>query len=395
LKIFSAKANFCAFVRVFLSLQMLEYFVKRQEQTLEFIRRLIEIESPSLDVEGSRTIADLLESNFKQLKSVASTERVEAANIGEHLIIRAFADLPEKQILLLGHTDTVHPRGSLGARPFRKDGDKVFAPGIFDMKTGVALMFEVLRAFDELKLKPSRPVTILLSCDEEIGSPSGRELVEREAIKSAFCLVCEPSAHGGKAKTERKGTGDFTITARGIPAHAGLEPESGASAVLELARQILVVQELNQPKIGTTANVCTIRGGTANNVIPAEAVCTLDIRFTKLSEAERIAAAIKNLKPFDKRVKLEINGGINRPPLERTPKVVELFERARKIAAAFDYDLQETAVGGASDGNFTAALGIPTLDGLGAKGGGAHTCEEYILSSDIPYRAALIAGLLL
>jgi glutamate carboxypeptidase len=255
-------------------------------------------------------------------------------------------------------------------------------------------MLEVLRAFTELDLAPKNPLTILLCCDEEIGSYSGREIVEREAGGAEFCLVCEPSANGS-VKTGRKGTGMFRLKTHGIPAHAGLEPERGASAILEIARQIQIVHKLNNLAKGTTANVCTITGGTTSNVIPAEAECEIDVRFTSMKEATRIEDAIKNLTPFDERVKIEIEGEINRPPMERSRAVVKLYEKARRIAAEFDYELGETQVGGASDGNFVAALGIPLLDGLGVSGAGAHTLDEFIFIEDIPKRAALIAKILL
>jgi glutamate carboxypeptidase len=262
------------------------------------------------------------------------------------------------------------------------------------MKAGCVLMLEVLRCFSELNLELKRPITILLSCDEEVGSWTGREIVEREAGKAEFCLVFEPSANG-KVKTGRKGTGMFTLKIRGIPAHAGLEPEKGASAVLEMSKQILNLHSLNDPSRGTTVNVCTIKGGTTSNVIPEHAACEIDVRFTIISEAERIENEIKNLTPFDERVSLEIIGEINRPPMERTEKIVNLYEKAKKIAASFDYELGETQVGGASDGNFVAALGVPVLDGLGVAGDGAHTLEEYIFIDDIPKRATLLALLLL
>ncbi|MET0752165.1 MAG: M20/M25/M40 family metallo-hydrolase [Pyrinomonadaceae bacterium] len=274
-----------------------------------------------------------------------------------------------------------------------EDG-RFYGCGIFDMKSGCVLMLEALRAFKEFNLTPTRPITILLSCDEEIGSFSGRPLVEKEAKDSEFCLVCEPSANG-RVKTGRKGTGMFELKAHGVPAHAGLEPERGASAILEISRQIEKIHALNNLAEGTTANVCTITGGTTTNVIPEYANCSIDVRFTKANEAERIESELKNLKSFDGRVALELSGAINRPPLERTETVAALYEKARKIAETFDYELGETQVGGASDGNFVAALGIPVLDGLGVSGNGAHTLEEYILVEDIPLRATLLASLLL
>ncbi len=373
--------------------KLLEYFTNRREEIVNSICEIVEIESPSYDVLGSRNVSDFLEKEARKISDSFQIERVFADGYGEHFILRAFPS-SEKPILLLGHTDTVHPRGTKTQNPTRITGGKLYGCGTFDMKANVVLMFEILRAFAELNLTPARPITILLSCDEEVGSFTGRAHCEREAEKSEFCLVCEPSANG-KVKTGRKGTGIFTLKTHGIPAHAGLEPEKGASAVLEISRQIEKLHLLNDLSKGTTVNVCTISGGTTTNVIPAEAECSIDIRFTSMTEAERIETQIRNLKSFDERVSIEILGAINRPPLERTEAVVKLYEKARRIAVEFEYELGEAQVGGASDGNFVAALGVPVLDGLGISGAGTHTLEEFIFVEDIPKRAALLAKLLL
>ena len=372
---------------------LLDYFCSKQAGILESIYKIVEIESPSNNVAGSRAVVDFLISKIENISLDLQIERIAAADVGEHLIIRAFPSR-EKPILLLGHTDTVHPIGAKRQNPTRLEGDKFYGGGIFDMKANVVLMLEILRSFAELNLKPKRPLTILLSCDEEIGSGTGRAIVEREAVNCEFCLVGEPSANG-KVKTGRKGTANYVLEAHGKPAHAGLEPEKGASAILELARQIEKIHLLNNHQTGTTANVCTVAGGTATNVIPENASCSIDVRFASLTEAVSIENTLKNLRSFDERVSLKLAGEINRPPLERTVKVVELYEKARKVAAGFDYELGETQVGGASDGNFVAALGVPVLDGLGISGGAAHTLEEYIFVDDIPPRAALLAALLL
>ena len=373
--------------------EILDYFQNRQAEILDKIYQFVEIESPSYDIEGNRKAIDFLETEARKISEDFTIERIFAEGYGEHFLLRAFPS-DEKPILLLGHTDTVHPRGTKEKNPTRIEDGKLFGCGTFDMKTGCILTLEVLRAFTELNLKPSRPMTILLTCDEEIGSPTGRELVEKEAAQAEFCLVCEPSANG-KTKTGRKGTGTFRLKAHGVPSHAGLEPERGASAILEISRQIEKLHALNALEKGTTVNVCTITGGTTTNVIPAEAECSIDVRFTSIAEAERIEQEIKSLTPFDNRVSLEILGSVNRPPMERTEQVVALYERAREIAASFNYELGETQVGGASDGNFVGALGVPVLDGLGAAGDGAHTLEEFVFADDVPKRAALLALLLL
>lgn len=372
---------------------LLDYFQNRQTSVLDSIHQIVEIESPSRDVAGNRGVVNWLVREAEKISIDLKIERIKAEGYGEHLIIRAFPS-NEKPLLLLGHTDTVHPTGAKRKNPTRVEEDKFFGVGIFDMKANCVLMLEILRAFAELNLKPNRPTTILLTCDEEIGSPTGRALVEREAAAAEFCLVCEPSA-GGAVKTARKGTGMFQIKARGVPAHAGLEPERGASAILEIARQIERIHALNDLEKGTTANVCTVSGGTTTNVIPENAVCSVDVRFTSMNEAGRIEKEIKNLKSFDEKVTLEITGETNRPPMERTAAVIKLYEKARRIALQYDYELNETQVGGASDGNFVAALGVPVLDGLGVSGGGAHTLEEFIFVSDVPKRAALVASLIL
>lgn len=372
---------------------LLEFFQNRQNEILNLIHTIVDVESPSRDVAGSRAVTDFLETEARKLKCVTKIERVKADNLGEHLIVRAFENSDEKQLLLLGHTDTVHPRGSFRQNPTRVEDNKFYGCGIFDMKANCVLLLEILRAFDELGLKPSKPIKILLSCDEEIGSPTGRELVEREASTAAFCLVCEPSANG-KAKTGRKGTGNYTLKTHGVPAHAGLEPEKGASAILEIARQIPKIHALENSENGTTVNVCVIKGGTTTNVIPEFAECAIDVRFSSMAEARRIESEIKNLVSTDARVSLEVTGELNRPPLERNEKTLELYEKARKIADEINYELGETQVGGASDGNFVAALGVPVLDGLGIAGNGAHTLNEYILIDDIAKRATLIASLL-
>jgi glutamate carboxypeptidase len=373
--------------------EILDYFENRQTEILEKIQSLVEIESPSGDLEGNRNAVDFLENEAREISTDFEIERAFAEGYGEHFILRAFPS-DEKRILLLGHTDTVHPRGTKVRNPTRVGDGKLYGCGTFDMKAGCVLMLEMLRFFSEFNLKPPRPITILLSCDEEIGSFSGRELVEREAAKAEFCLVCEPSANG-KAKTGRKGTGMFRLKTYGIPAHAGLEPEKGASAILEMSKQIERLHALNKLEEGTTVNVCTIAGGTTTNVIPAEAECSIDVRFKTMAEAERIEQEIKSLEPFDHRVSLEILGAINRPPMERTEGIIALYEKARDLAVGFGYELGETEVGGASDGNFVGALGVPVLDGLGVKGDGAHTLHEHILIDDVPKRAALIALLLL
>lgn len=372
--------------------EILGHFAAREEAIIRQIGEIVELESPSCDVERNRAVTLWVENEARKIGIDLGIEKIAAEGCGDHLIIRAFpAD--EKGVLLLGHTDTVHPVGTKLLNKIRIEDRRFYGPGIFDMKANVVLMLEALRLFAETGTRPARPITILLSCDEEIGSFTGREIVEREALNAAFCLVCEPSANG-RVKTGRKGTGMFTVKAHGVPAHAGLEPEKGASGILEISRQIEKLHLLNDVPVGTTVNVCTVRGGTTTNVIPEHAECSVDVRFSTMDEAARIDSAIRLLAPVDARVTLEILGGVNRPPMERTDAVVALYQKARAIAATFDYELGETQVGGASDGNFVGALGVPLLDGVGIAGDGAHTLNEYIQIDDITKRAALMTMML-
>src|SRR4051812_4146912 len=331
------------------------HFEARRDEILSYARRLCEIESPSGDGEGSAAVVNLLVKAAESVEGVASIERVKAPDgYGEHFILRAFDDpsSDERPLLLLGHTDTVHPRGTLAARPWRETDGLIYAPGVYDMKAAVAVALEAVRACGATGLRPRRPIVLLLTCDEESGSFSGRELVEREASRAEYVLVLEPPAPGGKAKTARKGTGLFTLEVEGRAAHAGLEPEKGVNAVLEIARQIERVSALARPELGTTVNAGTVSGGTHANVVPAEARAEIDVRFSTAAEARRVEEATRGLEPFDERARLRVSGGINRPPMERTEAVAALFEKVKRVAASLDIELGEASVGGASDGNF-------------------------------------------
>jgi glutamate carboxypeptidase len=376
--------------------ELLRHFHNRRDELLSLTRALCEAESPSGDAEGSRAVVSLLEESARELEGFASVERTPAPDgYGEHFRLRAFAEgaTEERTLLLLGHTDTVHPRGTLRQRPWREEDGRIHAPGVFDMKAACAAAIEALRACAALGTHPRRPVVLLLTCDEESGSHSGRALVEEESRRAEYVLVLEPSAPGGRAKTARKGTGLFTLSVEGRAAHAGLEPEKGVSAVLELARQVERVASLARPESGTTINVGTLSGGTHANVVAAEARAEVDVRFSTLEEARRIEDAMRGLQPFDSRASLKVSGGINRPPLERTEAVASLFEKARRVASEFDFELGETSVGGASDGNFAAAYCAAVLDGLGVEGDGAHASHENIAADRLVPRAAFLAAL--
>ena len=375
---------------------VLVFLESRRSKMLALTRALVETESPSGDVEGSRAVVELLVAEARKIGSVTSIERIESPGYGEHLRIRAGVGAPEVSgtVLLIGHTDTVHPRGSLAERPWREEDGRIYGPGIFDMKANCALALEVINSCDALDLAPRHPIVLLLTCDEETGSMTGRALVEEEARKARCVLVLEPSAAGGSVKTARKGTGIFTLEAQGIAAHAGLEPEKGASAILELARQIERLHAINDPARGIAVNVGVISGGTRSNVVAAEASAEIDVRFNTNDDARWLEETILGSQPFDERVKLNFSGGINRPPLERTEKVAALYAVAREVAARLGFELDEISVGGASDGNFAAALDVAVLDGLGISGDGAHATHEHILADDIARRGALLAGII-
>ena len=371
------------------------HFEARRDEILSLARSLCEVESPSGDGEGSAAAVTLLAEAAAELEGSVTIERVAAADgYGEHFILRAFhGPKEERTLLLIGHTDTVHPRGALAARPWRETDGRIYAPGVYDMKAACCVALEAIRACGELSLRPRRPVVLLLTCDEESGSFSGRELVEREARRAEYVLVLEPPASGGRAKTARKGTGLFTLEVEGRAAHAGLEPEKGVSAVLEIARQVERVSALARPELGTTVNVGVISGGTHANVVPAAARADIDVRFSTTDEARRLEEAIQGLQPFDERARLRVSGGINRPPMERTGAVAALFEKARRLAASLDIELGEASVGGASDGNFAAACGAAVLDGMGVDGDGAHAEHEHIQLDAVARRAAFLTAL--
>jgi glutamate carboxypeptidase len=286
--------------------------------------------------------------------------------------------------------------GTLERIPFSVDSDGIVrGPGCFDMKGGIVVLYFALLTLRSRGLRPSHRLELLFTCDEEIGSPTSRSLIERTAHGAEVAYVLESPLPGGTLKTARKGTGDYLIRIKGRAAHAGVEPEKGISATSELAHQILALHALNDHAAGTTINVGVVHAGTRPNVVAAEAEASVDVRVQTLAEADRIHAAIRGLQPKLSGAVLEIEGGLNRPPMERSAAMAGLFEQAREIAAGMGVELREGSTGGGSDGNFTAAMGVPTLDGLGPEGEGAHAAHEHVVSESFPRRVALLAGLLL
>jgi glutamate carboxypeptidase len=357
---------------------------------VQLTRDLVACESPSTDRDALERCAELLSERLAAAR--ASVERVASANL-PHLVAEWPGSGPA--VLLVGHFDTVWPVGQLARMPLEERDGKLFGPGVLDMKAGLAIGITAARVIASVCGEHSRPrIRLIATSDEEIGSATSRAAIERLARESVAVLVLEPALPGGAVKTARKGVGEFEIVAHGISAHAGANPASGASAVHELARQIAAVTALNDAATGVTANVGVIDGGTRSNVVAERARALVDVRITRMADAARVERALAGLRPADARVRLEVTGGINRPPMERTVGVAGLYAMARVVSRAMGRELAEGATGGASDGNFTAALGVPTLDGLGALGDGPHALHEHVIVNELAPRAALVAGLI-
>jgi glutamate carboxypeptidase len=365
-----------------------------RKRTIALIRRLVECESPSLEARAVRRFTELL---AEELAPLAGVRAYPGGRFGPHLScdFRLPGGRREGRILLLAHSDTVWPLGTLERMPFRHAQGRLWGPGVLDMKAGIALAIEAARLLIELERPVRRRVTLLVTSDEEVGSPSSRPLIEREARRSTAVLVLEPgTGPEGKLKTARKGVGVYTLRVRGRAAHAGVDFASGVNAIVELARQIGRVAGFTRLARGVTVSPGVIRGGSRSNVIPEEAEVEIDVRVPRLRDAEQLEARFRALRPSDERCTLEVRGGLNRPPMERSPGGVRLFRLAQGLARQIGLELEESLSGGGSDGNFTAALGVPTLDGLGAVGEGAHAEHESVLAERLPDRMALLAGLI-
>lgn len=369
-----------------------EYCEAQRPWLLETIRALVSCESPTSDKAAVDRCGRELQRRLEQIG--ARVTRLPGSVAGDHIRAEFVRGSPERQMLLLGHFDTVWDIGQLDAMPLREDNDRLYGPGVFDMKAGIGLAMLAARVLFERGPAPPCRLVMLWTSDEETGSDTSRTLIEDEARRSAAALVLEPSLPGGAVKTARKGCGNFELIIRGVAAHAGIDPSRGASAVRELARQILRLESLQDPERGVTITVGVVSGGTRPNVVPDHARALIDVRVPSMTEAGRVDAALRRLTPELPGTSLEIHGAIDRPPFERSAAVVELYEVARGVAAELGRALGEGATGGGSDGNFTAALGIPTLDGLGAVGDGAHARHEHVVIPELSWRAALLAGII-
>jgi glutamate carboxypeptidase len=366
---------------------ILSYLKENHSSITDTLLNLTKAESPS----HSKSLVDecgaVLRSEFERLVG-GDVEIIEKEEVGNQYKF-TYGSSEEKQILVIGHMDTVWDKGAL---PIKQEGNILYGPGVFDMKGGLTVTLWALKALKATGALCNRKITFLVTTDEEIGSNHSRELILEEAKKSCVVFVPESSiGPDGAVKTERKGAAQFTLEIEGISAHAGINAWDGASAIEELAYQILDLKKLANREEGISVNVGVVNGGTRGNVIAKEAVAEIDLRITKKAQAEKLVEAIQNRPTFVKGTKVSVSGEINRFPLERNDAVVQLYEDLKEIAASHGYELREGSSGGASDGNFTAGLGIPTIDGLGPIGEGAHSEDEHVDLSNLPYRAALLA----
>ncbi len=368
----------------------LDFCERERDWLLETTTALTRHESPTPD----KSAVDVCGRELgRRLEAVGATvETIAQPETGDHL--RAVIGSGSPTVMILGHFDTVWPVGSVERMRMREEDGRLYGPGVFDMKAGIAIAMLAARALQSTGRLGARRLVMVFTADEERGSGSSRELVEAEALRSDAVFVLEPSLPGGALKTGRKGCGEFELRVTGIPAHAGVDPTKGASAIDELAAQVAALGALRDPDTGVSVNVGLIEGGERPNVVAEHARAVIDVRAVRRDDARRAEDAIRALRPTLDGTTLDVVGGFSRPPLERTPGVARLYDRARELAGELGRSLGEGSTGGGSDGNFTAALGVPTLDGLGAVGDGAHALHEHVEIEHLTWRAALLAGLI-
>jgi glutamate carboxypeptidase len=373
--------------------QILANVRRKQKEMIAFLKDLVECESPSNDPKAIRRFCELFSG---RISDIADCRFIPGGKFGPHLQcdFRLPGDRKKGQILALGHSDTVYSMGTLAKMPFRSTKGRLMGPGVLDMKAGLVFFVSAMRTLRDLNIPVARNIRLQVNSDEEVGSETSRPLTEKEARRSVAVLVLEPGQGiDGKLKTARKGVGDYKVLVKGKSAHAGVDFSAGASAIVELARQIERITTFTDLKRGMTVNPGVISGGTRTNVIAAEALAEVDIRIARMKDAAVLDRKFHSLRPFDKRCSIEVSGGMNRPPMERSAGIVSLFRKAQALALDLDVKLEESSTGGGSDGNFTAGVGTPTLDGLGGVGEGAHSPGEYILIERIADRTALLAKL--
>jgi glutamate carboxypeptidase len=359
------------------------------------LQRFVEFESPSSDKAAVDRLGEQLGREFSRVGGKVTVHS--QSKFGDHLLAEFDGDSTDaRPVMLLGHFDTVWDIGTLRSMPWKIEKGRAWGPGVYDMKAGIVQMIFAIDALREVNGgRLPRPVRVWLVTDEEVGSDSSRPMTEKLARQSAAVFVLEPSqGTAGALKTARKGVGDYSLKVSGIASHAGVDFDKGHSAILELARQIARISGFNGIRPGITINPGVIRGGTRTNVIAAEAEVDIDVRIARMKDGAFLDKKLRSLKPFDRKCRLSLTGGINRPPMERTAGVASLFNRAQQVAKELGFSVEEKATGGGSDGNFTAGLGIPTLDGMGAVGEGAHAVNESIRLSEVPKRTALLAAMI-
>lgn len=366
---------------------------KRRDAMVKLLGEFVRCESPSHDKAAVDRFGKIVAREWK--RRGANVRALRQKERGNHLRVEIGRGRGTGQILVIGHLDTVYPMGTLQKTPFRISNGRAWGPGSFDMKGGLMLALFAVDALRATGAKIEKRLVFLWTSDEEIGSKSSRAVIEKEARRSDAVLVLEPAfGNDGALKTARKGTGGVEVIVTGRSAHAGIAPERGVNAVHELAQQIERLMLMNDPKREITVQTTVVAGGTVSNVVPEFARAEVDLRFSRPADAAGLERKLRALRPILKGAKIEVRGGINRPPLERTAAVQRLFAHARGLMRSMGLKLGEASTGGASDGNFTGALGVPTLDGLGAVGDGAHSPHEHVVIRALPERAALIAGLL-
>lgn len=369
--------------------KILEYTKSKQSNILETLERYVKAESPSNRKDLVDKCGKVLQDIFIELIGIQA-EVYPQTDVGDHL--KFTYGNGDEQILILCHMDTVWDQGKL---PFRIEGNYAYGPGILDMKGGATQAIWAIKTIKDLGIKLNKKIVFIFNSDEEIGSPTSRTIIEKEALKSSLVLVAEPPSDDGSLKTQRKGVGRFKLQIKGVAAHSGNNHEDGVSAIEELARQIIYLHSLTDYSIGTTVNVGVVKGGSKTNVIAGFAEADIDFRVETLEEGRRMENLIGGLQPRLKGATIELEGRLNRPPMERTASTLELFEKVRKIGQELGLKLTEASAGGGSDGNFTSALGIPTLDGLGALGAGPHAELEHIVIDQLPIRTAMFAHILI
>jgi glutamate carboxypeptidase len=367
----------------------------READILRDLTELVNIESPTHDKAGVDHAQDYLAGRLRW--AGAEVERHAQTGVGDFLraVWRGEGVAGRSPILLVGHVDTVWPLGELARRPIRQEDGYFYGPGAFDMKAGLLLAIHAMRALRDRTLPLRRDVVFIINTDEEIGSLSSRAMIQAEAKRSHAALILEPAFNGSGLTVARKGVGRFVVRVAGRAAHSGRNPQDGINAVEEMAHQVLTLQALTDSEQGITVNVGVVQGGTRPNVVPAEASAEVDLRVRDMAQAERLTAQILGLRPHLPGAQVTVTGGLNRPPWDESTVCEALYHRGRAIGLALGMQLEKRASGGGSDGNYTAALGVPTLDGLGPEGAGAHAVDERVRIASVAPRAALLAGLLL